>query len=419
VKVAEREILALIAKANPVPYLDGLLDRDEAAPLGPHAPELRRTIVTETTTTDRPLRPKTQRTRIGRRLLPAVLLLVLVLGGAIGFLQSIGGDQRAIVYGLGVEDDLGEIYTITPIGNRPRKVLPDPIDCADCTQWSPDGRRLLITVRVDDRTAIATVDPDGSDYTVLSTSAPTLNLAAGVWAPDGARFAAIGWDDSDPSRPGVYTASSIDGGDLLRVTVAPAGQEDIPLAFSPDGLRILFLRDEAGDNSGPLFAVNVDGTGLVQLSPVGVRARWVFGPPATWSPDGTKVSFAASWTKVFVVAADGTGLQEIATGQLTSAARWSPTGEWIVFDKVTGSHGVHDLFLIHPDGSGLTQLTSTPEGECCAVWSPDGMQLLFQSVPVEEITTNRSVLFVINSDGTGRRQLTTEPGGYTGYTWRP
>ena len=139
-KVAEREILADIAKANPVPYLDGLLDRDEADPLGPHAPELRRTIVTETTTTNRSSRPKAKRTRIGRRLLPAVLLLVLVLGGAIGFLKSIGGDHRAIVYGLYVEADLGEIYTIAAIGKPPQKVLPDPIDCADCTQWSPDGR---------------------------------------------------------------------------------------------------------------------------------------------------------------------------------------------------------------------------------------------------------------------------------------
>ena len=205
---------------------------------------------------------------------------------------------------------------------------------------------------MDDRSAVATVDPDGSNYKVLSTTTPQLNLAAGVWAPDGARFAAIGWDDSDPSRPGLYTASSKDGGDVLRITVAPVGQEDIPLAFSPDGTRILFVRDDTGENSGPLFAVNVDGTGLVQLSPDGLRARWVFGPPATWSPDGTKVSFAATWTKVYVVAADGTGLQEIATGEMTSDVRWSPTGEWIVFDKVTGNLGAHNLFLIRPDGSG-------------------------------------------------------------------
>src|SRR5215212_8469229 len=52
-------------------------------------------------------------------------------------------------------------------------------------------------------------------------------------------------------------------------------------AVSPDGKRIAFLRADVGD----IFAMNLDGTGLVNLTndPEGQETD------VAWSPDGTKI----------------------------------------------------------------------------------------------------------------------------------
>lgn len=52
----------------------------------------------------------------------------------------------------------------------------------------------------------------------------------GGWAPEG-RLACEGWDDSDPSRAGIYTVRASDGSDPRRLT----RQRDIPCEYSPMG----------------------------------------------------------------------------------------------------------------------------------------------------------------------------------------
>ena len=51
---------------------------------------------------------------------------------------------------------------------------------------------------------------DGSEFELLETTDPKLNLVPQAWSPDGERIAFEAWDDSDPSRTGVYTARASD-----------------------------------------------------------------------------------------------------------------------------------------------------------------------------------------------------------------
>lgn len=46
---------------------------------------------------------------------------------------------------------------------------------------------------------------------------------------------------------------------------------------------------------------------------------------------------------------------------------WSPDGEYILF--LSNLNSDYDLYVIRPDGSGLTQLTNMPGGEDWAAWS--------------------------------------------------
>src|SRR4029077_9707007 len=108
--------------------------------------------------------------------------------------------------------------------------------------------------------------------------------------------------DSNPSRNGIYTADSTDGGNRRRITTT--SQHDIPISYSPDGSKILFWRGQANDlvanqqladnlQAGQLFVVGVDASHLTQVSPPGMTAWLSFGDPGGWSPDGTQISFAA------------------------------------------------------------------------------------------------------------------------------
>ena len=78
---------------------------------------------------------------------------------------------------------------------------------------SPDGSRLAIVAPGDRGPLVGgSVGVDGSDYRLFAGQDPSLNLACGVWAPE-RRMACEGWDDTDPSRAGIYTVRATDGTD--------------------------------------------------------------------------------------------------------------------------------------------------------------------------------------------------------------
>jgi Tol biopolymer transport system component len=115
-----------------------------------------------------------------------------------------------------------------------------------------------------------------------------------MWSPDGTRYLAGGWDDSDPSRVGLYALGSIDGDRLVRLTEPGAPPTDYPVGYSPDGSKVLFIREkEPYDHSGPMnvFVVGKDGSGLVRLNPPGTTSSL---DGQSWSPDGEQVAFVAS-----------------------------------------------------------------------------------------------------------------------------
>jgi Tol biopolymer transport system component len=284
---------------------------------------------------------------------------------------------------------------------------------------------LAATTSNKKRISTANLDVDGSGYHVLPLPDRTLNLGPGAWSPDGGRLALAGWDDASKRRAGIYAVSSSNGGGIVRLTTSPDGNQDDPLAYSPDGSRLLFFHEQPPRQQGvplfgPLFETTATGSGRIKLNPPGTQVTADFGSPASWSPDGKQITFTAfsvpassGQSAVFVEDADGTHRRRItAWGEWSTSAHWSPDGAWIVFDKVqTGSTGPHNLFLVRPDGTGLRAITSTAlGGVCCAVWSPDGAKLLFSP---------RGNLVTMNRDGTNLVRLTPFDGVPIEYAWAP
>ncbi|MGH9557776.1 MAG: TolB family protein, partial [Bryobacteraceae bacterium] len=148
-----------------------------------------------------------------------------------------------------------------------------------------------------------------------------------------------------------------------------------------------------------------------------------------------------------------------------TAPVWSPKGDWIAFGIGGAFQGfmgtgkvISTIALIHPDGSGLKELTHGDRNDAFPSWSPDGKRLVFRTtdkdgkglriVDVETgeikmltdghtdnfpdwspngdwiaFTSNREdrdyEIYKIRVDGTGLTRLTHLPGNDGHSTWSP
>jgi hypothetical protein len=241
-------------------------------------------------------------------------------------------------------------------------------DNSEAGQWSWDGTRIAMFEGF--------LDFDSGVFTSLNldTQYPDMFLGCALWSPDDARLACEGFGLSDPSLNGIYTVRSSDGGDLQRVTVNPGG-DDCPSDYSPSGNRIVFTR-ESETTPRTVYTVRPDGSGLRQISPAGLNVNLCNG---SWSPQGNEILLSAHQpsfdyhSSMWVLHANGTGLRRIPApdcGGLNADPAgvgcfnpsWSPDGTKIVFGRQVDDQP-RDIYTVNADGSGLFQVTNTPDIE--------------------------------------------------------
>ena len=266
-------------------------------------------------------------------------------------------------------------YTANPDGSQVKQLfIPGH---SEAPRWSPDGSQIAVTAACTDgeeNCAVTIVDPDTGTFRQLKMADPTLFTGCIVWSPDSRRLACEGFGEPDPSRNGIYTIRSSDGGGLTRLTNAEGG-DDNPLDYSPDGKQIVFGRFDvpnrpASANSA-LFVVDVDGGGVRRITPWGYSDN-----QGSWSPDGTKIAFEHLGS-LFVVHPDGTGLAKIplAIGSRSRAGdfAWSPDGSRIVFLLFTrtGPRSFQEgIATANADGSNVKRVTNSPTFDHQADWGP-------------------------------------------------
>jgi len=308
----------------------------------------------------------------GRGSLVAALAVVLVSLGALPAAAKVGGQNGQIVFSRFTEDfSDSSTYIVNSGGGDPRPLF--PLSTSSSAHWSPNGTEIAVNSGLDfpccsGHTVI--INPDTGAFRVVNPEGPPAVLTfCTLWSPDAGRFACEAFNDDDPSVDGVYTVRSSDGGGLTRITNGP----DVPIDYSPDGNQIVFSRASHPDctTKSALYVVNIDGSGLHQVTPYGFCD-------------------------------DGGG--------------WSPNGQWIVFSRspVPRGRSIHSkgggqLFVVHPDGTGLRQVVlQTPNRVFAfdASWSPDGTKIVCGSFSQ---TTGMAGIATANADGSDFEQITSSP----------
>ena len=295
--------------------------------------------------------------------------LPLVGGGErIAFMRSGGGSHR--------------IWVMEPDGSSQVPVSPADVD-AIAPSWSPDGERIVY-VRYRDGTdredRLQILDLRSGVLETLAAT-PSGFPSSPIWSPDGSTIAFV--DGIPGDEPGTYAGNGLylisTSGEDLQLLTDEVGSN---ISWSPDGREIVFersVRNTSGDpseaehNREGLWAVNVSDGSLRQITNVD-------GQVPEWSPDGTLIAYSEGASAIWVVNADGTGGNRPVTDLPPDTgfapetevfgAQWSPDGTWLSYCSDASRPGHHDLYKIHPDGTGLVQLMETPEYECGATWRP-------------------------------------------------
>jgi Tol biopolymer transport system component len=293
--------------------------------------------------------------------------------------------------------------------------------------WSPDGKQIVYArftaARAPEPVRLWSRNPKFEIYTTIFLPAvDPVHGRIATSSPVAGKFNLYVMETGKPAR------SILERSDLI---IAPQWSADGKQIVVGVGLFSSFLDFTVGNkkpvdlaNGGAQVAMlNDDGSGF-QVLTSGVNNNAF----PSFAPDGKHIVYRTAGP-------EGQGLRIMTISdrsitKLTDAwdnfALWSPRGDRIAFVRRNDA-GDFQIFTIHPDGSGLKQLSHTHGNDAHLAWSPDGGRLLFATSRMgfkdEALYTEApqpyGEIFVMRADGSDVQQLTDDQWEQGGPAWLP
>lgn len=319
----------------------------------------------------------------------AVLGAVAAAGVVAALAQAtVPGKNGQIVY-----MHANKLFVINADGTGERE-LPHTAGMAeDQPDWSPDGSKVAFQRCLQRACNVWTVTRSGASLRRIGRASDEADPA---WAPNGKQIAYSrggGGDAYDfPLEPDqiehaeIYVMNANGGAahPLTGITTGKPFSADVEApAWSPSGKQIVFAvhNSKLGDpaNQRALFVINADGSAQRQLTPWSLNG----GGRLDWSPDGKLILFRVAVAKkahgnIYTVHPDGSGLKQLTRYPAPKAVfsgSFSPDGKWITFSRFSGSTPYPTIFAMHTDGTGVRRVTrrddAAPAGRTDLNYSPD------------------------------------------------
>ena len=227
------------------------------------------------------------------------------------------------------------------------------------------------------------------------------------------------WFDPEQTEAALFTMNS-DGSHMRQITHPPEGWRDLEPVWSPNGQKVAFYRQTIDESKSRIMVVDPDTGDVQKVTQCTGRCIADFDP--AWAPDGDSLAFdrllgpdedCCRIDGIWIVGLDGSDPHQVTNvdPKLPAAfadmgPQFSPDGKSLVFERVRLADDRHAVF-VQPIGSLQEARQITPWKSNCQDhpdWSPDGKLVLFRCLP-DDGSIN---VYWVHPDGTGLHQLTQE-----------